>query len=130
MTSWNPEQYPESLKEVMAMHSLLFTLGYSLSEEVFVVLTPDSVLVELKAEGRKATFRVGVTEYKPEVLMKKYREMMKEWNTGGSATQADKDALCAASKTWRNVAVIRTTLLKLEFRRQPRDAGPWPFSMN
>lgn len=126
---WQPETYPLSLREAVAMHSLLFTLGYSLRDEVFIIFNPTSVLVQLRAEGHEVAFRMGSPEHTPEVMREKWLAIMKEWNTGGSATQADKDALCHASKSWHSIAVVYAALRAHGFKREPREDDPM-FSKN
>jgi len=115
--SWYRGRYPPSLIEAIAAHDLLSNLGYSLATEVFLTLYPDVVAVSLRADGREVQLYVGTPELAVEEMVARWKELVREWNTGGTCSNEEKDWLWESSTARRHAVDIVEKLVLQGFRR-------------
>lgn len=120
---WYRGKYPPTLLYAITTHSLLYTLGYSLETEVFVVMQPGSVIVLLQADGLEAMLRMGEPELEMAEMEARWHELISEWNTGGTISNEEKDRMFEASPASLNSAQIVAGLARAGFRRRPRSQG-------
>ncbi len=108
---WYKQKYPQTLVEATLVHSILFTLGY-IADEIFLRLDGKDVFVQLKAEDKVVEIRIGEAVYSAEKMMDLYQELSKEWNTGGTISKEEKDALFETStaKVMQNQIVVNLAL--------------------
>lgn len=105
--------YPRSLIEALAVHTVLEKLGYSKKDEIFLLLSGNDVWVQLSADGKVGNIRIDSMELSIHEMEKKWKELVLEWNEGGTMTQEDKDILVQSSNTWnmmREQIVLALTL--------------------
>jgi hypothetical protein len=115
MKSWYKEKYPPTLIEAIATHSILNTLGYSLVSEVFIGFSTNDVLVQLCADGKEAGLRMGSPELPIDQLVQLWKELLQEWNTGGTITTKEKDEIVANSQARCHLIEITTNLIVAGF---------------
>jgi hypothetical protein len=113
---WAFTQCPRSLIEAISLHSLLLNLGFSLKENVFVSISDRDVAVILRAQGKEAPFRVGGGEYDGQTMSRLWKQLIRQWNTGGGLIDADKDEIYWSSKASRLLPVIVAKLLEQGFQ--------------
>jgi hypothetical protein len=118
---WHRGKYPPTLIEALMTHNLLFNLGYSPKEEIFLEVTGQDVGVILKAEGKEASFRMGAPELPPQEMKQLWTELVLAWNTGGSFSKEEKDALWQASKVRPRAIEVAMSLIMEGFTRVPAD---------
>lgn len=111
---WYRGKFPPSIMEAAALHSMLFTLGFSLAENVFI--TPSSeqgLLVILKKDNKEVVFRAGFLELSPPEIGRLWLELNTMWNTGGEMTKEEKDQIVLNSNIHnKKVDIIATILMK------------------
>lgn len=115
---WIIEKYPHVLIEAVAFKSLFISLGFD-SKDMYVVLNAESRIVSvlLKAAGeREIEVRVGGFSCPEEELMKLWKELVGEWNSGGSITSSEKFQIQAASIAFRKKEEVRKALHKAGIR--------------
>lgn len=112
----NREKYPPIVWETIATHSFFIDLGY-LSEEIFVAINASSVIVELKAEGKVLPIRIGTHNVDPQGLQRKFIELSREWNQGGTITQAEKDEIFHNSQAYYQRLRIMAAIMAMGFTR-------------
>lgn len=119
---WVLKECPKSLIEAIGLHSLLFNLGFSLKDEIFFLIQGSDVGVLLRAQGKEAAFRVGRAEYEAEKMDSLWRQLIKQWNTGGSLLDADKDKIYWNSKASRLLPRVIQALIAQGFVIDPEKA--------
>lgn len=120
-------KYHRSLWEAMAVHSLFIDLGYR-KEEIFIFITPNGVIIELQAEGKKLPIRVGPAEYPLDCMLQKLKELSQEWNSGGTITTDEKDENFHTSQAKRMVPQILAGLVALDFKRWQQSPNKYKYN--
>ncbi len=115
-STWYLGKYPPTLIEAIATHSLLSALGYSTADNLFMSISEKDVEVLLRAEGKQVALRMGTPEVPPLELAKLWRQLIGEWNTGGTISNEEKSIMCNGTKIFVNKMEITAKLLLAGFR--------------
>ncbi len=113
---WNPNRYPQTLLEAMTVHAFYLTLGYS-ADEIFIILSPEAVMVKLESRGNSFTYEAGVPEHSMKKMKWFWDHLMADWNRGGVVTQKDADILWRSSRIRAIKPLIMHELAKVGLRK-------------
>lgn len=110
MNTFNPLDHNPVLIEAICLHSLYLLLKFT-ADEIFAEIRPDGFHVTVKRNGREARVRIGSNPPgSPTEIMRDWKNLIAEWNTGGRMTAEDKNRLVDQSKS-REMAVTLVTAL-------------------
>jgi hypothetical protein len=110
--------------EALALHTMLFGLGYSLGTEVFYEVSAKRVVVLLRVRGKKPLgFSVGVPEMTPEEMATRWKNLIDEWNTGGTFSDEEKEVLFNMSNISKRSLEVVAQLVAHDVDRSSAPTG-------
>ena len=114
---WHRGIYPPSLIEATAVVQLLCTMGYSPDEEIHLEFNAEEVAVILVADGHAARISVGKPELALEEMVRRWRQLICECDTGGTFSSEETLYIWENSATKIHSETIQYTLSSLGFFR-------------
>lgn len=116
---WVYKKCPRSLIEAISFHTLLLNLGFSIKTEVFISFTDKSVIIILRTQGKEASFRIGSMEYDSQTMLRLWKQLISQWNTGGSLSDSDKNEIYLKSKSIQLLPIVIAGLVREGFQIDP-----------
>lgn len=117
-------KHPQILIEALCVHIFLSHLGYSLTNEVFLVISEKDIAVQLQAEGRQTAIRVGTPEIPPLEMKTKWTKLLDEWNTGNTLTPEEKNQIFLSSQIYEYQDDILTRMIIVGYQRWMNIGNP------
>jgi len=117
--NWVLTDCPKSLIEAVSLQTILFNLGIPFSDIYFLISNNDIGIV-LRSQGKEVAFRIGNQEFDTPLMLQSWEKLIKQWNTGGSLANADKDAILFGSNVIKHTPAIVLKLVQQGFSLDPQ----------